>query len=316
MDIITVLTTANSPLFVTHRQADKDSLGSAIGLRALLGRGAVCVPDGVRQDARPLVSTTDTALLREPDLEEFDQVVVVDAPSSDRIAPLDPPSPVLIDHHRPDDLAERATAKRVDTEAVATAELVTEIAIEAGWNIIPEAALPLAVGLLDDSGSLETITPRAASVLGTLFGALGDRAPMLAELLHTDTADGVENARALGVLRSRGYRAGDLTLGFTRVGGQESAAANAMRANGIDLAVVTSDQGNELRVTTRASDTFTDVMSLGEELLPALAMTFGGDGGGHDSAGTAHLEAADGEDVESFVLQHLERELGMTFGEI
>lgn len=315
-DVAAELSDAESPLFVTHRQADRDSLGSAIGLERLLGRGRVCAPDGVTREGRALVEATGTDLLVEPDLAAFDRVVVLDAPSSERIAPLDPPSPVLVDHHEPGDLAERAAAKRVDTRAVATAELVADIAVEAGWELTDDAALPLVVGLLDDSGFLSTASPRTTSVLGSLFGALDGREALLADLLHADPAPGATNARALGVLRSRGYRAGGLTLGFTRVGGHEAAAADALRSNGVDLAVVCSDQGATTRVTARATDAFAAEVSLGRTLLPALAAEFGGDGGGHDAAGTAHVDADRTPAVESFVLDYVESELGMTFGEV
>lgn len=315
-DVVAALESAVDPLLVTHRQADRDSLGAAIGLQALLGVGTVCVPDGVERRAQPLVAATDTEPVVDPSLDAFDTVVVLDAPSSDRIAPLEPAAPVLVDHHEPGDLLARAPAALVDTDAGATAELVARLASDAGWEMPPDAALALLVGVLDDTGFLRTASPAAVEVAAGLFGSLGDRARSLPDLLDSDPAAGERNARMLGVLRARGYRAGDYSFAVSQVGGHESAAASALRNAGVDLAAVCSEQSTGLRVTMRASDSFADRLSIGETLLPALAEEFGGDGGGHAAAGTGHLAEADLPAVERFLLTHLESALGVSFAEI
>ena len=104
--LVDTLNDAASPLFITHRQADRDSLGAAIGLRSLLDCGTVCTPDGVKKSARPLLNATAAESVTDPDLSQFDTAVVLDAPSTERIAPIEPEAPLLIDHHEPADLAE------------------------------------------------------------------------------------------------------------------------------------------------------------------------------------------------------------------
>ncbi|ELZ42405.1 DHH family phosphoesterase [Halorubrum californiense DSM 19288] len=226
---------------------------------------------------------------------------------------MDPMSPILIDHHEPDNLASRATASFVDTEAEATAELIVQLAGAADWELSPEAALPLLVGLLDDTGFMTEASPRSVTGAVELFGALDDRTADLPKLLDQSRTSGEESARALGTLRATGYRAGDLFVAVTHVGGYETAAAHALCDAGIDLAVVCSDQADGFRVTARASESFVERRSLGGDILPALADEFGGNGGGHAGAGVAELHKASQAEVEAFLIDHFESELGLTF---
>lgn len=121
---VSALEGAETALFLTHKQADKDSLGAAIGLQALIGRGKVCTPDGITRSARLLLQATDTTPLTNPDKDSFDTVVVLDAASFERIAPVTPEAPILIDHHEPHNLSEIASAALVDPDADATSFLV------------------------------------------------------------------------------------------------------------------------------------------------------------------------------------------------
>lgn len=312
-DAVDLLEAARKPLLVTHRHADRDALGSAIGLRALLGRGTVCTPDGIAAPARSLLDATGTDPVVDPALESYDRVVVVDAPASDRIAPVDPANPILIDHHQPDDLAAHAAAAVVDTEAGATAELVARLATAAEWPVTPAAALPLLVGLLDDTDFLRGAAPPAVHTAVDLAAALGDRAGDLPTLIERTPAEGEQTARAIGLLRASGYRAGDWFVAVTRVGAHEAAVANTLRSEGIGLALVCTRRSEFLRVTARASPALAERVSLGGTLLPELAAAFDGEAGGHDGAGVARLPGGTQEAVEEAVIEALEGHLGVTF---
>jgi nanoRNase/pAp phosphatase (c-di-AMP/oligoRNAs hydrolase) len=307
---------AVAPAFITHRRADRDSLGAALGLHAILGAGTICTPAGVTNPARALLEGTDAPICDGTLPDAFDEAVVLDAPSTDRISPVSPESVLLIDHHEPADLADNADALFVDTDAGATSELVARLSATAGWGIPADAALPLLVGLIDDTGFPHSGGPQTATTAVGLCAAVDDRAQLLPELL--DDSDGRDEriASATGVLRSRGYRAGDLFVSFSEVGAHEGTAATRLRAAGVDLAVVCSRQGTEIRVTARASEQLAQQVSLGATLLPRLADEFGGDGGGHDTAGSAAVTCADIDSLVDAVLEILRVELGMTFSEV
>lgn len=313
MDTVAALRASDAPVLVTHRHADRDTLGSAIGLRELLGRGTICTPDGVARPAQSLLDAFEIEPVTRLAETDHDAVVVLDAPSAERISPVDPAAPILIDHHEPGTLASRAATTVIDTAAGATAELVTRVAETAGWEVSPEAALALLVGLLDDTGFLAEASPRTVTTAIDLVGAVGDRGGDLPSLFDRSPAPGEQSAQALGILRATGYRAGDCFVAVTQVGGYETAAATALCEAGIDCAVVCSNQDEGLRVVTRATDSFAERHSLGESVLPALAEEFGGDGGGHADAGVAHIHETSIDDVEAFLIAYLERTLGMSF---
>lgn len=301
------------PLFVTHRQADRDSLGAAIGLQALLGRGTVCTPDGVTRSARPLLEATETNPVVQAEGAVFDTIVVLDAPSTDRISPIAPQDPIVIDHHERDDLSDIAAATLINTDADATAALVARVADRANWELPPQAALALLVGIFGDTENLTKAQPETVRLAGDLFSCLDHHAVDFPDLVDRSPAPGRQNARTLGVLRAPGYRSSDWFLAFSRVGGYESAAADALRQDGVDLALVFSEQSDGYRVTGRASDSFTEELSIGGTLFPTLIDRFDGSGGGHENAGTATLHTDDRYAIERFALEQVEQQLDTTF---
>lgn len=315
-DLATALEAAADPVFITHRRADRDSLGSALGLQAILGVGTICTPAGVASPARDLRDITDVEIATGSLPDTFDAAVVLDAPSMDRISPVEPDLVLLIDHHEPSDLVTTAEASLVDTGAGATAELVTRVATSAGWEIPADAALPLLVGLLDDTDRLVSAGPSTALTARTLFDAAGERVEMVPELLNRSIGRDERIAAATGIIRTSGYRAGDLVVAFSSVGAYEGTIAEKIRDSGVDLAVVCSDQDDELRVTARASDRVAEKVSLGATLLPALVDEFGGEGGGHATAGTATIATADVDLAINETLVILSSELGVQFGKI
>lgn len=315
-DVVSALEDLDHPLFVTHRHADRDSLGAALGLQALLGRGTVCTPDGIAKSAQSLLSAVGTDPVEDPKDVSFDRMVILDAPSTERIAPVTPSNPILIDHHEPDELRSKATAALVDTEADATAALVAQLAVEANWELTADAALPLLVGIFGDTENLTDASSETIRLTGTLISSLGGRTAEFPGLIRQTPDSSRQIARTMGTLRARGYRAGDIVVAFTQVSGHETAAANALRDQGVDCVSVLSEQSEGYRVVVRASDSFSKRLNLGTALLPAIAAKFGGDGGGHAGAGVATVESDDRDAIEAFILEYIGQHLGTSFGAV
>lgn len=314
--IVRLLEDANNPLFVTHQHADRDTLGAAFGLQAVLDRGTVCTPDGIAKSARPLVQATNADPITGVETEAYDRIVVLDAPSTDRIAPIDPDEPILIDHHEPGDLSDQASAAHVDTDADATAVLVARLAIDANWELSSDVALPLLVGIFNDTENLTDASAETVRLAGQLMEELGDSVSVFSDLIAPSPDSSKQIAQTLGTLRANGHRAGDWFIAFSEVGGHETAAARGLRESGVDLVAIFSERSHGYRVTVRASDALSESISLGEFLLPELAREFGGDGGGHDGAGVAALRTDNREAVEQHVLRQVEKRLGTSFNHI
>jgi nanoRNase/pAp phosphatase (c-di-AMP/oligoRNAs hydrolase) len=308
----------DSLLLVTHRHADRDSLGSAIALDETLDADTtICTPDGVAKSAQPLLE--GRTVITVPELADYDAVVVIDTPSLDGIAPIDPTDAAtelyLVDHHTRGDLESVATAAVIDTEAASTADPVYRVIDAADWGLPPAGATVLVAGLVSDTGFLATAGAAQVGYLTDLLVHARGGEQHLASLFSPPESDGKRMARVKGVLRADGYKAGDTVVAVTRVGSDESAAARALLQAGADCAFVASDQGDHVRVVGRCTDAFADRLSLGGELFPQLAER-PGLGGGHDGAGTVQIPGQSVPDVEAEIVAAVEQHLGVTFGEV
>ena len=301
---------------VVHAHADLDSVGSAVALATALDSSVdVATPSSVKSKAGALLERVP--VVSDPDLSSYDLQVVVDAPSRQRVSPLDPAENdvplVLIDHHEPDDLQAHASASYVDTSAPATALLVAELLEASTWEISPAAAEALAAGVLDDTGFRAVVMPEAQAQTLQLLERVDD-SNTLADLWDAEPCWGERMATAKAVVRADGHKAGETILLVSRVGGEETAAAHALLDGNADIAVVISVRGERTRVVARTADAMTGEVALPEDVLRPLAEQFGGDGGGHASAGMAKLESADPDRIEESIVENVETALGMQFG--
>jgi nanoRNase/pAp phosphatase (c-di-AMP/oligoRNAs hydrolase) len=88
--IVTQLQSSESVLAVVHTHADADSVGSALALTASLDANVhIGVPTSMKANAEPLLELAEDAVVSEPDPSEYDVVVVLDAPTTDRVSPID-----------------------------------------------------------------------------------------------------------------------------------------------------------------------------------------------------------------------------------
>lgn len=316
-EFASILSDSSRVLLVPHAHADVDAVGSAVGLAATLdGEVAIARPDSVDSDAETLLDGSH--VVADPEMDEYDLVVVVDAPSRDRIAPHDPVAAgvpyVVIDHHESGDLHADAAASCIDTAAPATAMLVAEI-LSVGECALPErAAMALAAGLLDDTGFRAVIMDDAYEWTVALLEQAGGERATLADVWSAEPSWSERMASAKALVRATGYRAGETIVLTTRVGGEEGAAVHALMAGNADIGVVVSPQGARTRVVARVAASSTHSFSLPEDLLEPLAASFGGDGGGHASAGAANLASDDVAAIEDEVIARIEDALGMQFG--
>lgn len=305
---------ARDPVIVTHRHADRDAVGAAVGLADLLEAPAsICLPAGATADAQPLLAGYET--VANADQLPHDAMIVVDAPSTDRIAPVQVRTPLfLFDHHPSGDLESLANAALVDEAAGSTSELVYRVARTCRWDVSPAAALALVTGVFDDTNLLHDAGATQIAHVADLLSRLGDRAGDLASVLDTDPGSGERMARIKATARATFYGAGDVTLAVSRVGGHEGAAARALRAVGIDCALVWSQQGDGVRVVGRCSESFAARLPLGTDLLPGLVREKSAAAGGHPTAGTATLPDTSPEVMPDRLVRAVEDGLGLQFG--
>jgi bifunctional oligoribonuclease and PAP phosphatase NrnA len=285
-------------LLTSHRRPDGDGTGSMAGLASLLrARGKRAVIYSVDPIARrykwlPLV---DSAVQELAPGETFDCTLVVDCADITLLGNALPPPELrgvlaTLDHHasgRPfGDLAVW------DPSAAAVGVLVMRIAKHLGWPITAEAAVPLYVSLISDTGGFRHANTNAEALrLGSELVAAG--------VVPTAIAAGLEERPSVGKLRLLGAVLSTLELhcagrvGMLLVTTQmiESNRASwddvegmvnwARNADGVHVGVMlTTAKGGGVRVSMRSR---TDRVDVGR-----VCMQLGG--GGHPGAGGCHLD--------------------------
>jgi phosphoesterase RecJ-like protein len=292
-----VLRSAERVLLTSHRRPDGDGTGSMAGLASLLrARGKTAVIYSVDPIARrykwlPLVASTVQTISFD---ERFDCTVVVDCADVTLLGDTLPPPEVrghliTLDHHASGhpfgDIAVW------DPAAAAVGVLVHRIAVHEGWPVTIEAAVPLYVSLISDTGGFRhaNTNAEALSVAAALIRA-GVVPSAIAASLEERPSPG--KLRLLGAVLSTlelhcAGRVGVLSVTTDMVEGARASWEDiegmvnwARNVDGVQVGVLlTTAKGGGVRVSMRSRSEKVDV---GKVCL-------GLGGGGHPGAGGCHI---------------------------
>jgi bifunctional oligoribonuclease and PAP phosphatase NrnA len=288
---------AQRVLLTSHRRPDGDGTGSMAGLASLMraaGKTAVIYsvdPIARRYRWLPLVSTTVHTISFD---ERFDCTIVVDCADitllGDTLPPPEVCGPLItLDHHASGhpfgDIAVW------DPSAAAVGVLVYRIAQRQNWPITPEAAVPMYVSLISDTGGFRHANTNAEAlhVAGDLIHA-GVVPATIAASLEERPSPG--KLRLLGAVLSTlelqcAGRAGVLSVTTDMVEGARASWEDiegmvnwARNVEGVQVGVLlTTAKGGGVRVSMRSRSERVDVGK--------VCMSLGG--GGHPGAGGCHL---------------------------
>jgi bifunctional oligoribonuclease and PAP phosphatase NrnA len=291
------LAAANRVLLTSHRRPDGDGTGSMCGLASLLraaGKTAVIYsvdPIARRYRWLPLVSSVVSSL---PFDERFDCTIVVDCADESLLGNTLPPPEVrgtliTLDHHASGhpfgDIAVW------DPGAAAVSVIVARLADMLNWPLTIEAAVPLYVSLISDTGGFRHANTNAEALR------------VAAELVHagvvpSTVASSLEERASHSKLRLLGSvlstleihcdgKVGMLTVNSDMV--ERSGASMediegmvnwGRNVEGVAVGVLlTAAKGGGVRVSMRSRS---DKLDVGR-----VCMTLGG--GGHPGAGGCHL---------------------------
>jgi phosphoesterase RecJ-like protein len=304
-----VMRTARRILLTSHRRPDGDGTGSMAGLASLLraaGKTAVIYsadPIARRYKWLPLVSSTVHMI---PFDERFDCTIVVDCADITLLGDTLPPPEVCgqlitLDHHASGHPF--GDIPVWDPAAAAVGVLVFRIAQHVGWPITPEAAVPLYVSLISDTGGFRHAnTNSEALYVGSELIRLGVVPSTIAASLEERPSPG--KLRLLGSVLSTlelqcAGRVGVLSVTTDMVEGARASWEDiegmvnwARNVDGVQVGVLlTTAKGGGVRVSMRSRSDRVDVGK--------VCMTLGG--GGHPGAGGCHIEGDLGSTKERIV---------------
>ncbi len=197
---------------------------------------------------------------------------------------------ILIDHHTPGLLAEKATCRIVEP-AASTTEIVASLLEEAGCSLdCGQATLGLA-GIIYDTKRFLLATPRTFRATYWLASQGGNYHRALSLLSNQGPAPMPERmARLKAVSRLRlGRACKDILVAVTHIGSYESSVARSLVELGADVAVVLTERRDGYRASIRTSRLAEEHGVRADAVARYMAEKYGGQGGGHPGAAMAQL---------------------------
>ena len=285
----------NNVLYLCHRNADPDAIGSGFALQQAFG-GSLGVAEDLSKAGSTLSKAIGAEIVLNPRVEEnYDFVVVVDASVRLQLGSVQLKSYAVVDHHLDDGLLANAEFY-IQRPSGSTAEIVWSIIRES--KIVPtrEMVLGLLVGMISDSGRFRRATPQSFRTAAELLETgLADYDEAVAVLSRMPTEISQRIAVLKAAARAEVVRQDDWLIVTTEINAFEGSAAMGLVDIGADVAMAAGKHGSSSRVSGRASR---EVARAGLDLagvMRQVAKAYGGEGGGHRAA--AALEAC-GEPAE------------------
>jgi len=181
--VVDMLAAAGRVLVLAHLLPDGDALGSSLGLRHLLaaqGKEVWVYSAGPISEEYDFLPGRELVASELPSKDWPELAVVLDCHQPERTGVNSGPylqklpRVAVIDHHQGS--ASIGQAVWVDPGFAATSEMLAEMAHAQGWEMIPEAATCLFVGLQTDTGSFQysNTTPRSFRAAACLVEAGAD----------------------------------------------------------------------------------------------------------------------------------------------
>jgi len=277
-------------LYLCHRNADPDAIGSSFALSRAFG-GTIGAVDDLSRTGVSLADIIGARILINPRVKDYDLVVVVDTSVGTQLGDKLPASYALVDHHLDEGLLEDALFY-IQRPAKSTAEIVWTILKENRKKADRKAALGLLAGMISDTGRFKRATPGAFLAAAELLEEGGFAYEEALEALSVPSDISQRIAVLKAASRAKVTRQGDWLVACTTVNSFEGSAAMALVDLGADVAFVAGrhGKGDTVRISARSSREAAARRGLNlAKILGEVGKAYGGDGGGHKSA--AALEA-------------------------
>ena len=284
-----LLETNRRATIIVHHNADPDAIGSAVAVAQALAqfkvKCTVLAPADISRQSMAILSKYPYPIQEKTELESL--VFIVDSSSKEQV-PVDISKEctvVLIDHHRPGNLAKRADIVVVDSSSHSTAGLMLSVLKELGANLTREIRFFLLTGLVADTAFLRKASrddlKKAVELsedieLSDIFSSLNTEEEVSERIAKLQSAKRLEL-----------YRIDDFLIAFSHIGSFESRSALSLVKSGADIAIVFNIQKKELRLSGRMRSSVPEKIDLAR-VFRSLDKIIEGGGGGHRTAASAN----------------------------
>jgi phosphoesterase RecJ-like protein len=274
-------------LYLCHRNADPDAIGSAFALAQAFG-GTLGAVDDLSRTGEALANAIGAKVEIDPGVEDYDLIVVVDTSVRLQLGNINLRNYGVLDHHLDEGLLEGALFY-IQKPTKSAAEIVWTILKESQVKATREMALGLMVGMISDTGRFKRATSKALRTASELLDEGGFDYEEALQILSIPKDVSRKIAVLKAASRAKIDRQKDWLIATTKINSFEGSAAMALVDLGADVAFAAGKHRDITRISARASR---EVASKGlnlAEILRVVAKAHSGEGGGHRAA--AALEA-------------------------
>lgn len=269
-------------LYLCHRNADPDALGSAFALKEAIG-GTIGVIDGCDRVASVLARQLNIEFVTDP-AGEYDLVVVVDTSTLAQLNGFQLKKYAVIDHHATTSLNENS-AFSLHKNKSSTAEIVLEVLNFMGAPIMRRAAFALIAGIITDTGNFKHATSDSFKAVAELIELSGIEYSEVMDALSTLPQDiSMRIAFLKAAQRSVIERVDDWVIVTSQVSSFGGAAASNLISIGADVAFVASKEGDQVKMSARARKCAINAGVNLAKLMEEISVKYNGTGGGHEGA--------------------------------
>lgn len=306
--IIRVLATPNQKkLVLVHHNADPDSIGSAAALKIVFPNVDIGLTGDVSRTGERLLESLRVGVNPEPELKNYNQVILVDTASSAQLGPYADKveNPIVLDHHAPSPVWEHAKYYYCDENKASCCEIIYEViriahhlgfiefSFDSGGSTniedLERVGMALLVGIVSDTASFRYATPFTFLTFGNLLRQTGRQMDEILEIVEgeqtEDPSRKVAHLKAAQRLAWKKVGADAVLLATSTVSSFEASAAKALITLGADVAIVAAQRGDEVRVSARAKRQVIERYDLHlGRLMHEIGTTFKCGGGGHEGS--------------------------------
>lgn len=296
----------NNILYLCHRNADPDALGSAFALKEAIG-GTIGVIEGCDRVASQIARQLNIEFVNEPK-GDFDLVVVVDTSTPAQLNDFPLKTYGVIDHHASTSLNEKA-AFYLHRNKSSTAEIVLEVLRKMGAPIMRRTAFALISGIITDTGNFRHATSDSFKAVAELIELSGIEYSEVMDMLSSVPQDvSMRIAFLKAAQRALIERVDDWIIVTSRVSSFGGAAASGLISIGADVVFVASKQDDVVKVSARARREAQNAGVNLAKLMEDISVKFNGTGGGHEGAAGMDVQG-ETENVLSACVEYVKNSL-------
>ncbi len=269
-------------LYLCHRNADPDALGSAFALKEAIG-GTIGVIGGCDRVATVLARQLNIEFVTDP-AADYDLVVVVDTSTLAQLNGFQLKNYAVIDHHATTSLNENA-AFSLHRNRGSTAEIVLGVLNIMGAPVMRRAAFALIAGIITDTGNFKHATSESFKAVAELIELSGIEYSEVMDALSTLPQDiSMRIAFLKAAQRSVIERVDGWVIVTSQVSSFGGAAASNLISIGADVAFVASKEGDQIKMSARARKCAINAGVNLAKLMEEISVKYNGTGGGHEGA--------------------------------